>query len=74
MGPFHTTINTKGEKQNAKFLIPGKKTSPDITILLGIKIMLNVFSIGNTFVFLPLCATLEDINQWRRIVGGRVPM
>ena len=51
IGLFHTTVNTKGKKENAKFLIPGNKTSPDITILLCIKIMLNVFSIGNTFVF-----------------------
>ena len=46
------------------FLMP-EKTSPDITILLCIKIILNVFYIENTFVFvLPLCATLEDIRNF----------
>ena len=43
------------------FLIP-EKTSPDITILLCIKIMLNVFSIGNTFVF----ATLRHFGRYQQ--------
>ena len=44
------------------FLIP-EKTSPDITILLCIKIMLNVFSIGNTFVFF---ATLRHFGRYQQ--------
>ena len=48
---------------NAKFLNPGKKTSPDITILLCIKIMLNVFSFGNTFVFF---ATLRHFGRYQQ--------
>ena len=48
------------------FLISEK----NITILLCIKIMLNVFSIGNTFVFLPLCATLEDISNFMMLCAA----
>ena len=63
MGPFHTTINTKGEKNKMQsFLIP-EKTSPDITILLCIKIMFNVFYIGNTFV---LFATLRHFGRYQQ--------
>ena len=70
MGPFHTTINTKGEKQNKmqSFLIP-EKTSPDITILLCIKIMLNVFYIENAFVFF---ATLRHFRRYQQFSVRRL--